>query len=486
MKYQLSILASAIILAGCNSSDSNNSTNKTDNIAPTYTVSGTVTAQAASGGETVCADLNEDFICSSDEPSTKLKDGKFAITSTKKSILQTPLVVELDTGSSSVSYATSAQNSANAFFVAPAQQKVTGNEINAVTTLVASEVAGGASLEDAISNVAKQLTAIGLAVDKDSLMSNGADNQFSTLERNLLSVISGLDKSKSNTQLAILSSNLEEYKDTILADAPTDDAINSVLTELNESSAVKTLNDTGIVTYFSDAGDSSDMQTDYPGQDAEYGLDKTDGGFQFTKLNSEGMPVADDATEWSCVKDERSGLIWEKKSDDSSSTQYMERYFVYQVSGKFEPFSKDVEATNCKDSDNVCSTEDYVKYLNKQKVCGITSWRLPTYGEVYNLIDFGETEKSADDDVYGLTKKYFPNQSTNSENAGGELWTSTEFYTEYDNAKTEGSVAMSIIQTLGSYRGVTTILEIYSDKAAEDNYTSWQLPIRLVAEQEAE
>ncbi|AXN34406.1 DUF1566 domain-containing protein [Vibrio coralliilyticus] len=479
MKYQLSMLATAILLAGCGGSGGS------DASSPTYSVSGTVTAQAASGNETVCADLDGDFTCDSGEPSTTASNGAYTITSTNKAILESPLVVELDTGASSLSRSISAQSSgsANAFFVAPAQQKATGNEINAVTTLVASEVAGGANLTDAISSVVSQLTAMGLSADSN-ILNNGDSNEYATLEQNTLALIAAMDKSEPSVQLSILSANLNDFKDVMLAGAPTDEEITSLLNDLDKASTTKGFNDTGIVTYFTDGGDSADAPADYAGQDADYGLDKTDSGFKFTKLNTTGESVAADATDWSCVKDERTGLIWETKNDDSSSVQYKDRYFAYQVTGKFEPFADDVTAAKCS-GDNICTTEQYVAHLNTQKVCGISTWRLPTFGEFYNLIDFGETTKAPDDRVYGLDTTYFPHQSVNSEFAEGEVWTSTEFYTEYENIKTAGSMYIQVAQTRGSTRGVTYGIEIYSDQVAADSGSSWQLPIRLVAETEA-
>ena len=88
MKHQLTMLAAVLLVAGCN-----NSGGGSDSSTPTYSVSGKVTAQAAKGNETVCADLNGDFICGSGEPSTAASNGQFTIISTDKSILSAPLVV---------------------------------------------------------------------------------------------------------------------------------------------------------------------------------------------------------------------------------------------------------------------------------------------------------------------------------------------------------------------------------------------------------
>ncbi|MGY3571811.1 Lcl domain-containing protein [Vibrio paucivorans] len=482
MKYQLSIIAAALLLAGCNGSGSDSSA---DTSAPTYSVSGTITALSAQGDEKVCADLNGDFACSSDEPSTTANNGEYTITSTNKSILQSPIVAELASGSATASRNVSSYSSvSDSLLVAPAQNQETGNDINVITTLVASQVAGGASISSAIEAVKTQLQAIGLPAT-DDLMSEGGDNDYRTLEKNLLTIIGAMDKANTDLSLVTIASNLSEYQATLLSDALTDEMVSLMVSDINLVSKVAPLNDTGVTQYFSDSGDSNDSPADYPGQDAEFGFDNTDSGFKFVKLDSQGEALADDATEWSCVKDERSGLVWETKVDDADSPQYKDRLFVYQVSGKFEPYSEDIDALNCKSGDGICSTEEYVEYVNTQQVCGVTSWRLPTFSEFYNLIDFGETEKDEDDRVYGLNRTYFPRQTVVSDFAEGEVWTSTEFFTEYEEYKTDGAMYVEVIQTRGTTRGTTYAVEIYSDQVEADWGTSYQLPIRLVANMES-
>ncbi|MHC6527349.1 Lcl domain-containing protein [Vibrio sp. V39_P1S14PM300] len=478
MKYQLSALAAAVLLAGCGGSGSGGS----DTSAPTYSLSGTVTAQAANGNEKVCADLNGDFRCDSGEPSTTSQNGAFTITSTNKAILESPLVVALDTGISSLSRDANRMSSANAFLVAPGQRKTSGNQINAITTLVAGQMAAGASLSVAVSNVIAELKAMGLPAS-NNLLNEGDSNDYATLEQNMLTLIAAMDKSKADAMLAALSSNLSDYQDVILATAPTDEMMNALLAELVNATAELGHNDTGIVSYFSDAGDSPDPQADYPGQDADFGYDHADGGFKLTKLDANGQPLSADAEEWSCVRDERTGLVWESKVDDAASPQFKDRLFVYQVSGQFEPYAADIDATGCKATDGICSTEEYVAYLNQHKVCGIDQWRLPTFGEYYDLIDFGETQTDDDGRVYGLTTQYFPRQSVASEFAEGEVWTSTEFFTEYDAYKVEGARYIQIAQTRGETRGITYGVEIYSDQVEAGMGTSYQLPIRLVSKE---
>lgn len=80
-----------------------------------------------------------------------------------------------------------------------------------------------------------------------------------------------------------------------------------------------TLNDTGI-DWCADA-DTNRLDcplAGYPGQDGDNGRDVTDidandgrAGFSFTKLDAAGNDLPADATDWTCVRDNVTGALWE-------------------------------------------------------------------------------------------------------------------------------------------------------------------------------
>lgn len=87
------------------------------------------------------------------------------------------------------------------------------------------------------------------------------------------------------------------------------------------------LNDTGIDLVQGDDGE-------HPRQDAVLGRDKLvkddfDGhsGFSYTKLDSFGKPLPNDAIDWACVRDNTTGLIWETKTDDGGLRDKDWRYW---------------------------------------------------------------------------------------------------------------------------------------------------------------
>ncbi|WDZ74932.1 hypothetical protein PWW31_23415 [Vibrio harveyi] len=114
--------------------------------------------------------------------------------------------------------------------------------------------------------------------------------------------------------------------------------------------------------------------------------------------------------------------------------------------------------------------------MNKQSLCGISDWRLPTYQEFYDVLDLGETEKDADDNVYGLNAAYFPQQGKGSPDVEtGAIWLSDFAFNNYSAYNTAGSLQFPVIATKGADRGYVSFVEIYSDKVERE--TEYLIPI---------
>ncbi|WP_201245704.1 DUF1566 domain-containing protein [Halochromatium salexigens] len=178
------------------------------------------------------------------------------------------------------------------------------------------------------------------------------------------------------------------------------------------------LNDTGI-DWCAD-GNSNFLDcpvAGYPGQDAEYGRDVThnnpsDGhaGFSFTKLDADGRDLPADASDWSCVRDNVTGLIWEVKTDDGGLHDKDDRYNWYNTdpstNGGFEGYA-DYHGIICDgyDSNDPASyynTQAFVERVNQRSLCGARDWRLPSRHELLSIVSNDRTGPAIDTD-------YFPN-----------------------------------------------------------------------------
>lgn len=176
-------------------------------------------------------------------------------------------------------------------------------------------------------------------------------------------------------------------------------------------STITPLNDTGIV--FCDDDDVDNeldcLLTDPAGQDAEYGRDVTnnddsDGhaGFSFTKLDADGADLPASATEWFCVRDNVTGLIWEVKTDDGGLRNMDWTYSWYNPDSRTN--GGDGGAQNdgsC--GNNTCDTYAFVQAVNADEgLCGATDWRLPNREELRSIVNYGQMSPAID-------AEYFPN-----------------------------------------------------------------------------
>ncbi len=156
------------------------------------------------------------------------------------------------------------------------------------------------------------------------------------------------------------------------------------------------LNDTGITSCANDTDHILPCPVEgFPGQDAESGRDVTanddsDGhaGFSFTKLDSNGQPLPASANEWSCVKDNVTGLIWEIHTNDGGLRDKDNTYSWYNsdatTNGGYAGTKNDGQCSG----GISCDTEGYVTAINTTGLCGYRDWRLPTVTEQQGLVDY--------------------------------------------------------------------------------------------------
>lgn len=216
------------------------------------------------------------------------------------------------------------------------------------------------------------------------------------------------------------------------------------------------VNDTGITTcadyaYGSSANHSisvncflaTDTEGDPvpPGQDAVSGRDSAhndnrDGyaGFSFTKIGAKGESLPANATEWFCVKDNVTGLIWEIKQGkpndivgDSGLHDPDDRYVWYEPdatrNGGFAGYEKHSDGHSSWSSDRMChgygssgspsancNTKTYVDQVNAEKLCGANDWRMPTVNELLSIADFSHYALGLDSGYVPLETRYFPNE----------------------------------------------------------------------------
>ncbi len=181
---------------------------------------------------------------------------------------------------------------------------------------------------------------------------------------------------------------------------------------------IVSLNDTGVVSCANETNVNQPCPVpSRPNQDADQGRDaaarngtlaKTGfgpAGFDFTKLDANGDPLADGATTWSCIRDNVTGLIWEVPAN-SGLTSAENTYTWHQPDPLLN--GGDPGRPNggvCTGSQ--CDTDAFIQALNAAGLCGFQDWRLPTRRELFSLADFSRVDPAIPDSAFPNTPTYF-------------------------------------------------------------------------------
>ena len=144
----------------------------------------------------------------------------------------------------------------------------------------------------------------------------------------------------------------------------------------------------------------------------------------YTKLDARGNKLPSSARSWACVLDNRSGLIWEVKTDDGGARDKDNEYRwggkgVSEVAlGWVEnsPGNKYPESRWDGSGDRYDDWNKLVTAANSEQLCGFSDWRVPDLYELASLVRCrGGSYQNLDAGCSGsyqqptIDTKYFPN-----------------------------------------------------------------------------
>lgn len=160
-----------------------------------------------------------------------------------------------------------------------------------------------------------------------------------------------------------------------------------------------------------------------PGQGGDEG--EADSPLEMVRLDQQGEPLSGDVpngdvpkgpafTDWACVRDEVTGLVWEVKTAGPGLRGADNRYSWYQPGPHRFALSPGVrDQGDCVDSR--CDTSGYAEAVNERGLCGHSDWRLPSRDELASLV------RSRQPDGPKTALAFFP------QTRPGEYWTATPY-----------------------------------------------------------
>ena len=199
------------------------------------------------------------------------------------------------------------------------------------------------------------------------------------------------------------------------------------------------LHDTGVTDCYSDSAVIPCGGNDYPDQDADSGrdtvaLDKSgagERGFDFTKFDINGDELPNSALVFNCVRDNFTGLVWEVKQPSAnprfSTLRSVDNYYSYDDT--LDPLK------SCPNDKN-CGVSNYIDSVNDSGFCGGANWRVPTFIELINIMDYNDTDKDSlllteffpfTPDAAELGHKFYWVSDENAEGGGKEFQWGNKF-----------------------------------------------------------
>lgn len=201
-------------------------------------------------------------------------------------------------------------------------------------------------------------------------------------------------------------------------------------------------------------------------------------GFDFTKIGTDGqsLSVQDQAwddlgnenagTQWSCVKDNHTGLIWEVKINavqgadlHSKADSFTWNNTNSSMNGGFSGYQTSGVPDTCygydaNESSTFCNTQEFVTRVNEVGLCGASDWVVPNVQELLSIVNL-QMLAEGNTLTAPIDTNLFPNTSGTSGTLGQDAyWTST--------TAVAASGPASYIVTFSEYNTGRFILSAYS------------------------
>jgi len=120
----------------------------------------------------------------------------------------------------------------------------------------------------------------------------------------------------------------------------------------------------------------------------------------YVKIDKSGAELANSATEWSCVYDKDSGLIWEVKTNIEGNLHYNHAKYTWYMSNAPASHNGQLgqeDNLNIESSQVLRNSEKFLQAVNSSALCGYRDWRLPEIEELKTIVKTTSTKSPSID-----------------------------------------------------------------------------------------
>ena len=153
----------------------------------------------------------------------------------------------------------------------------------------------------------------------------------------------------------------------------------------------------------------------------------------YVKIDKSGAELANSATEWSCVYDKDSGLIWEVKTNIEGNLHYNHAKYTWYMSNA--PAShkgqlgQEDNLMNIESSQVLRNSEKFLQAVNSSALCGYRDWRLPEFEELKTIVKTTSTKSPSIDTSFFPHNPVINDVTTSDVVPGHNQWVlSIRFY----------------------------------------------------------
>jgi hypothetical protein len=134
---------------------------------------------------------------------------------------------------------------------------------------------------------------------------------------------------------------------------------------------------------------------------------------QLFKISNQGGILNGSSSEFRCVLDDQSKLVWEVKLNTKGLQNKQNTYTWFN--GQSGTSNGDY-SHNCHWTQE-CNTQAYVDAIKNSKLCKQKKWRLPTESELRTLLVYGDEDLLINQDFFKNTqlKSYWSSDQVNSD-----------------------------------------------------------------------